>query len=138
MTARELEQLRSLVEQGLSDAAIASRMGVTSRTVLRWRTAHGIASQWQPERAPHGTIACYQRGCRRPECKAANADEQRLWRAAMSRVDTPHNEHAPWTPEDDQVLLHGDGTVASRARRLGRSYVAASLRLTKLRKDTPP
>ena len=38
--------VRRLVEHGWSDEQIAERLGVCSRTVLRLRQAHGIASRW--------------------------------------------------------------------------------------------
>lgn len=41
-----VEALRRLVEHGWSDEQIAERLGVCSRTVLRLRQAHGIASRW--------------------------------------------------------------------------------------------
>jgi hypothetical protein len=41
----------------------------------------------------------------------------------------------PWTTEQDTELLTGPGTIADRARRLGRTYYAASYRLQQLRKQ---
>lgn len=41
-----VEALRRLVDHGWSDEAIADRLGVCSRTVLRLRQAHGLASRW--------------------------------------------------------------------------------------------
>lgn len=39
--------------------------------------------EWLEEvRAPHGTRACYKRGCQRDECRAANAAYKRSRRAA--------------------------------------------------------
>lgn len=47
LTASErLEVVRRLVEQGRSDADIARRLHVDSRSVLRWRNEHRIESQW--------------------------------------------------------------------------------------------
>jgi hypothetical protein len=40
---------------------------------------------------------------------------------------------APWTPAQDRFLLHAEGTVAERARQLGRTYYAANYRLQQLR-----
>lgn len=44
--AERLEVLTRLVTDGLSDAAIARRMHVTDRTVLRWRQTHNLESRW--------------------------------------------------------------------------------------------
>jgi len=43
----------------------------------------------------------------------------------------------PWTPADDRELVHGRGTVAERARRLGRTYYASQARLARLRQLAP-
>lgn len=40
-----------------------------------------------------------------------------------------------WTSYEDLLLLTGDGTVAQRAKRLGRTYYAAEARLAKLRRN---
>lgn len=40
--------LAQLVNEGLSDAAIAERLGVTDRTILRDRQALGLATRWDP------------------------------------------------------------------------------------------
>ena len=44
--AERLIVVTRLVADGLSDAAIAKRLHVTDRTVLRWRQAHGLESRW--------------------------------------------------------------------------------------------
>lgn len=33
----------------------------------------------------HGTRACYNTGCRRPECREANTEYLRLWRSGRGR-----------------------------------------------------
>jgi hypothetical protein len=43
----------------------------------------------------------------------------------------------PWTPAQDKHLLHGSGTIAERAARLGRTYYAACRRLERLRATAP-
>lgn len=43
----------------------------------------------------------------------------------------------PWTPAQDRELLRGQGTVADRAKRLGRTYYAACARLARLRELAP-
>jgi transposase-like protein len=44
------EQLEPLVEEGLSIRAIATRLGVTSRTVQRWPRRHGVSTKHGGER----------------------------------------------------------------------------------------
>lgn len=64
--------LPDLVAEGLSDPEIAAVVGVTARTVLRWRKSAGLASRWTPITPAHGTEARYRRGCRCKPCTAAN------------------------------------------------------------------
>ena len=40
----------------------------------------------------------------------------------------------PWSPAQDRELMLGQGTLAERAKRLGRTYYAAQGRLIKLRR----
>jgi hypothetical protein len=39
----------------------------------------------------------------------------------------------PWTEAQDRYLLHSEGTLAQRAKDLGRTYYAARYRLAQLR-----
>ena len=82
------DRLRRLVAEGMSDAQVADAFGVSSRTVLRWRIAFGIASEWTPELAPCGTKASYARGCRCGDCRHANTIAHRDWarRKAYTRA----------------------------------------------------
>jgi hypothetical protein len=131
------EQLRELVELGLSDPAIAARMGLSARTVLRRRHRLGIGSVWQPPKPPHGTPGRYgvPHRCRCRACTTANTEAQRAWREAQQRATLPHARNAtdPWTPEEDAQLLDADATTAALARQLGRSYDATRKRRDRLR-----
>lgn len=62
--------------------------------------------------------------------------EQRTDRRQLQRMTggKAHRYEQPWTSTEDRELLHGDGTVAHRALRLGRTYYAAQQRLTVLRR----
>lgn len=137
-------QLRELVAAGMSDPAIARRLGVSSRTVLRWRQREGLSSQWQPELPAHGTVARYHAtktrpGCHCDDCRAANTAAMRQYVAQLrDRVPATERRSTSWTPADDAVLLAGDGTLADRARQLGRTYAAAKRRLDRLRREQPP
>jgi hypothetical protein len=125
--------LDELVDAGMSDMAIARRLGVSDRTVLRWRQAAGIESKWrQPFAGVHGTMAEYRRGCRCAECRAANTAEQSAYVTQRNAALPAPRHHHAWTAEDDEILL-GPGTVFQRARRAGRSYGAARQRLHVLR-----
>lgn len=128
-----LDELRELAAAGLSDAAIADRVGKSSRTVLRWRVRHGIASSWAPELAPCGTESAYHRGCRCAPCRAANSGATRRRRQLGNRLTPAPRSGEPWTPAEDLELVEGTGTLLERARRLGRSYVAAEQRIRELR-----
>lgn len=120
-----LDQLRQLVAAGYSDADVAARLGVSSRTVLRWRAAAGIASQWRPEPAKHGTRSCAANGCQRPECLAAAARAVREYLRRKNAETPAARRYEPWTPADDELLLDDTrGTVLDRALLLQRSYGA--------------
>lgn len=84
--------LSRLVEQGLSDQQIADRLGVTARTVQRWRSRLTIPSRWTPTPAAHGTRSRYVRGCRCDACTQANTTYAALTRAAHRRARTARQE----------------------------------------------
>lgn len=131
----ERDRLARLVEQGLSDAQIARMVRVSPRTVLRWRGHYGIASSWTPRRTDVHGLARYRQGCRCRTCRAANAAAQKAHRDASQRATGAAKSWGqPWTPDDDETLLTGAGSVADRAVRLGRTYVACRLRLDVLRR----
>ena len=56
------------------------------------------------------------------------------WRQVVQeRSALATNFGRPWTPEDDQHLVYGPGTVLARAVHLGRTYYACAARLAYLR-----
>lgn len=133
--------LAQLVEAGYSDAEIAERLGLSSRTVLRMRQRDGLESRWEPPTPPHGTVARYRAtsrrvGCRCAECRMANCEAQDQVRATYQTMTRPHatNTRARWTPQDDATLLNHPGPITRAARDLGRSYAAARKRLEHLRR----
>lgn len=137
MKRPEWRALAKQVHDGLSDPAIAKLYGVDPRTVLRWRQRYGLLSHWEPDRAAHGTPSRYSSGCNCGPCRAAHGVIQKGRRArnqAATIAAGVRRWHARWTPDEDAVLVYGQGTVAERAARLGRTYNAAVLRLTKLHK----
>lgn len=81
-----LERVEAFTLEGYSDTEIAEALGVTPRTVRRYRAAAGIPSRWTPTPAQHGTRARYQRGCRCDRCKAANTAYTRADRGARARA----------------------------------------------------
>lgn len=129
-------RLRVWVAEGLSDAQIARRAGVTARTVLRWRGALGIASEWRPAREErHGTLPRYRRGCKCADCTAANNHAQHQLRRRYGTASRHARAYGlPWSPAEDLELARGAGTVLERAVRLGRTYDAARQRLDELRR----
>lgn len=130
-----MSTLSRLVGDGLSDPEIADRLGVSARTVLRWRQRDGLPSLYARPVAPHGTEARYRARCRCSPCRAANAAAHARLRAAYdARLPAARNGQ-PWTRSEDLVLLDDElGTLYSRARRVGRSYSAARRRLDVLRR----
>lgn len=123
------------VAAGLSDPAIADKLGVSERTVLRWRGRLGLESQWSPATAPHGTTARYRR-CKCDECRAAN-NRAHVDYMSRKRDERPApNAYAPWSQDDELVLLDDTrGSITVRAALVGRTYGACieRLRLIRLR-----
>lgn len=124
-------QLVRLVQAGYSDAEIAEKVGVSDRTVLRWRKKYGLASQWVPATLPCGTLANYRRGCRCEDCRAANAESISVYQAAFqARTRLAPRQTTFWTQGEDSYLLDpANGTIVERARVLGRTYYGARERL---------
>jgi hypothetical protein len=137
-----MADLATLVARGLSDPAIGDALGVSSRTVLRWRRREGLASQWRPPVPPHGSIVRYRppHRCRCVPCRHANVEAMTAYRAQAQAITAPSatRGYRPWTPEEDAVVL-GPGGTAAKAVQLGRTYNAVVQRQTILRKrqDTP-
>lgn len=123
--------LPEMSRRGMSISELAAHYGVSDRTITRWRRAIGLSSSWTPPPRKHG-IDHYRDGCRCPECvEAMRARSRAAYRAYAEAAGTP-TRRGRWTPADDAELLHGPGTVAERATRLGRSYGAAVQRITRL------
>ena len=76
--------LPAYVRAGLSDAEIADELGVSPRTVRRWRAAAGLSSSWTPTPPQHGTPARYRRGCRCTPCRGAQAARQGTYRRRLA------------------------------------------------------
>lgn len=132
------DQLRELVAAGLSDPAIAARLGISARTVLRRRHRLGIGSAWKPPLPPHGTARRYgnPHRCRCRACREANTAEHREWAAAQQRVTRgASNAGSPWTDAEDATIRAAspDVSTAALARELGRSYDATRKRRDRLR-----
>lgn len=127
--------LEAMVNAGMSDPAIAASLGVSARTVLRWRIRDGLASQWQPPVPEHGTMVRYRPpyGCRCDACRRANAASQTTYRNQAQAVTRPTaiRGHRPWTPEEDAVVM-GPGGNAAKALQLGRTHNAVVQRRTVL------
>ena len=128
-------ELRDLVMAGYSDTEIAARLGVSPRTVLRWRKRAGLPSMWTPWVAPCGTPAAYRRGCRCQPCKAAHAEQQARTEAVYAALTRRAGRaYEPWSAEDDAIVQDTTLTVVQRAQRLERTYEACVQRLTVLRR----
>ena len=81
-----MNRLADLVSAGYSDAEIADAIGVSARSVRRWRRRAGLRSQWTPTPPQHGTRARYVKGCRCAPCTDANTSYHRQSRALYGRV----------------------------------------------------
>lgn len=105
MTARvrcDDDQFLRLVRAGLTNAEIAARIGVTTRTLDRWRAVRPhlnaaiIAARGEAARAallPCGTCASYRRGCRCQACVSANSARAMAWVAAHRGQEPPSDAH---------------------------------------------
>lgn len=56
-------------------------------------------------------------------------------RNQLATAATARRWAEPWTPAEDARLLTMPGTVADRAKSLGRTYYATTNRLARLRKE---
>jgi|GEM_PF-1304941 len=66
--------------EGFTDAQIGERLGLSTKWVAVRRRKLGLrrGSKWDGvELQPHGTNACYARGCRQPECVEAHRQYHR-------------------------------------------------------------
>ena len=70
---------------GLSAQETAERLGVSARTVRRWRSQYVTPSAWTPTPPAHGTRSRYQAGCSCAPCRAANAAYTAAHRAVYAR-----------------------------------------------------
>ena len=128
-------KLAELASEGLSDRELAEIFSCDPRTILRRRQAHGIASQWTPRGASHGTLSRYRAGCRCEPCTVANASYFRAYGRRLQQASAAaHSFGEPWTTAEDAVLLEIGASRASR--RLGRTYFACTNRLARLRVET--
>lgn len=80
--------LLEAVAAGLSTQETADRLGVSTRTVRRWRSR--LSARWTPTPPAHGTRARYRGtptrpGCSCRACRAANAAETAQHRAVYAR-----------------------------------------------------
>jgi len=99
VTRAELEQVGALVRRGLSDGAIAERLGRTRVGVRRWRVE--LLGMTRPRFAPPKLGRCRWRG--RPTTTAE------VWRrAAVIR--------ATWSPEELEQRRNGRGLEALAER----------------------
>jgi len=109
--------LQILVDEKLSDTEIGNALGVTSQTVYRWRKAEGIASQWEPPRAQHGTAAKYQNGCRCAPCTKANTEYCRRFTGAKPRTEPEHGTASRYVHRGCRCdLCRAAQSAAARAR----------------------
>lgn len=121
------------VAAGLSDPAIADKLHVSARTVLRWRIRLGLESRWTPPRAQHGTVSRYDT-CKCPLCRKANSEATRVYMAAANRRHPTPNAGNPWSAQDEAVVVDDTlGPISVRARRLGRTYGACLERIRLIR-----
>lgn len=121
----DLDEVRRLAAQGLSDQEIGDALGVSRETIRRRRASAGItAGTAQREVPPHGTAARYRAvGCRCDECRGARTAEvlAGLRRRQAATAHAP-NYGEPWTPEELHALVTLGAVRA--ARTLPRTYFA--------------
>ncbi len=131
----DIDELRSLVGAGRSDAHIAKHFGVSARTILRWRQRYHLVSQWRPpESQGHGVNT----RCPCDDCRARRLERSRR-RFAERRADrypAPQGGKA-WTLEEDVYAL-STRPLEDIARTLGRTYYAVTQRRTLLRRRGTP
>lgn len=95
-----------LARDGLTNEQIAARVGVTVRTLARWRAARPDmnaainatrAQQRDAALRPCGTYAAYRRGCHCELCRAANRREASARLARRRTRPVPDDIHGKAT-----------------------------------------
>ena len=75
----------------------------------------------------HGTYACYRQGCRRPECRKANADEERERRNRRLTEPVPEHVHGTRGGYTNWSCRCDDCTEAHRDYRIRKGYAKGIL-----------
>ena len=84
--------VEKLNAEGLTDAEIANRLNTSTDWIGVVRRRAGLAAQHR-ENLPHGTNACWARGCRRDECVEAHKEYMRAYRASRKQEPVPDDVH---------------------------------------------
>lgn len=126
--------LVELCATGYRDQEIADQLGVTARTVRRWRKAGQIVAGSVQVPAPvrHGTTTGYRQGCRLACCvNAANSTQAaRRRRHQQATAARAINAYKPWTPAEDVLAFRMPALAA--ADQLGRTLLAVQSRRARL------
>lgn len=140
-TRRDERRLAELLDTpGVSKSEAAKQLGRTYSAVMnrqeRWRRTHKPGDG-------HGTLTGFWDGCRCTECLAARSSAQRDYVAQKNAktASAAANARRPWSSDEDRrlftLLQSPDNSIADAAKHLGRSYVAVTRRLARLRSLDP-
>lgn len=122
-----------LYQSGLTNDEVGKLVGVTGRTVKRWRAEAGIPANPKISKAKHGTRTKYNYGCRCSECQAVNRREHangsaiRAARVAEGFTDFTHGVggYSNWSCRCDVCCTaHHEKMRAQQASRLARGLAA--------------
>ena len=133
MTARPhdfVERFVTLAGEGRTNVQIAAEFGVSKRLLERCRRDNpdlsariiaARAARREARRAPHGTRARYDGGCRCDDCRGANREKHRQIRAAKRAREGLPPVDPNWrkrkrdeTPQPDLTLVDASHRVRIR------------------------
>lgn len=91
----------------------------------------------QPRELSHGTLRCYQAGCRCELCTPLNRTKRnrQAARANAATLETATNHYKQWTGPEMEIAAREDLTAREAAVMLGRSMKSVKGMRVKLRED---
>lgn len=87
-----------LAKEGLTRSEIAERSGYPYDTVCEYIRRFGIeTAPFVLKKDTHGTVQCYQNGCKCDPCKKANRERHEKWKNSRQEDRIPHGTLSGYT-----------------------------------------
>ncbi len=115
-----------LAKEGLTRHEIAERSGYPYDTVCDVIRRFGIeTAPFVLKKDTHGTVPCYQNGCKCAPCTKANSDRHKKWMESQSEDRIPHGTlsgYTNWRCRCPECSLQGSiANKKGRERRKGKT-----------------